>query len=194
MRWILLVLPFVVSLRVMAEDIQIFDLRKSLTLSDQEVAYRDYYLSKGYESGLRVGMVVTVKRKQPLYNNIQNRSAGDLNVAVGRVKIIHVESGLAVARDHSQFSRENLPILEDNFIMIGDDIDLSSASMDQESKAGKKEKSSSHNEPTPTLEPKVEARSDVQVEKASQTAQSRQIGIDFGSPNPDNKPINGPTL
>ncbi len=130
-------------------DITIFDVRKNLPLSDTDKVYRDFYINAGSEAGLANGMVITVQRKLPLYDNYQNRSAGDLELKVARVKIIHVQKGLAVARLHTEFGRENSPLLEDNFIMLGDRLDLATAVME---KGGKQA-----SESQPTEEPKAEA-------------------------------------
>jgi hypothetical protein len=115
-------------------DLTIFDVRKNLAMSNTDPVYRDYIINGGSESGLSVGMLVNVQRRLPLYDSYQNRSAGDLHLKVARIKIIHVQKGLAVARLQSEFTREATPILEDNFIMVGDQIDLSSAGPDKAEK------------------------------------------------------------
>lgn len=121
---------------VATADITIFDVRKNLPMSDSDPVYRDYILNAGNEAGLSVGMLLTVQRRIPLYDSYQNRSAGDLQLKVARIKIIHVQAGLAVARLQSEFTREGTPLLEDNFIMVGDKVDLSSAGTDKKSEAG----------------------------------------------------------
>lgn len=126
----LLLLTVFVSLQAKA-DLTIFDVRKNLPLSDQDPVFRDFYINGGSESGLSPGMVLTVQRRLPLYDSYQNRSAGDLQLKVAKVKIIHTQKGLAVARLHAEFTRDSAPLLEDNFIMVGDRLDLSSASSDK---------------------------------------------------------------
>jgi hypothetical protein len=116
-------------------DLTIFDVRKNLPLSDKEPVYKDFIIDGGSESGLAAGMILTVTRKLPLYDSYQNRSAGDLSLKVAKIKIIHVQKNLAVARLHGEFTRENAPILEDNYIMVGDHIDLGSATTDKKEKA-----------------------------------------------------------
>ena len=123
-------------------DLTIFEVRKNLPMSDHDPVYRDFIINGGSESGLTVGMLITVQRRTPLYDSYQNRSAGDLQLKVARVKIIHVQKGLAVARLPSEFTREGTPLLEDNFIMVGDQLDLSSAGSE------KKADASSNNENT----------------------------------------------
>lgn len=126
-------------LMAMADDITIFDVRKNLPMSDDEKVFRDFYINAGNEAGLSVGMVITVQRRLPLYDSYSNRSAGDLQLQVAKIKIIHVQKGLAVARLHSEFTREGAPILEDNFIMVGDRLDLATATTDKGDKGKKAE-------------------------------------------------------
>lgn len=108
-------------------DVTVFDVRRTLRLSDHDTVYHDYYLNGGSEAGLSPGMAITVTRRMPLYDSYQNHSAGDLQLKVARLKIIHVQKGLAVGRLMSEFSRENAPLLEDPFIMVGDALDMSTA-------------------------------------------------------------------
>lgn len=116
-------------------ELTIFDVRRTLPMSDGEKVFRDYYINGGSELGLGVGMVITVQRRVPLYDNYSNHSAGDLDLKVAKLKIIHVQKGLAVARLHSEFSRDNAPLLEDNFIMIGDRLNMATATNEGDKKA-----------------------------------------------------------
>lgn len=112
-------------------ELTIFDVRKNLALSDTEKVYRDFYINGGSEAGITAGMIITVQRRLPLYDNYLNRSAGDLDLKVAKVKVIHVQKGLSVARLHSEYDRSTAPLLEDNFIMVGDRLDLATAVSDK---------------------------------------------------------------
>lgn len=137
MQWRALLILLSCSFPVFAEEISVFDMRKTLAMSDDQKVYRDFYLSKGFSAGLKPGMILTVKRKAPLYDTVHNRSAGDLNIAVGRIKIIHTDKDITVAREYQEFSRDDMPLLEDDFIMIGDEVDLSSATTEAKTKGTK---------------------------------------------------------
>lgn len=147
-RWLLLTL----SVPAFAE-LTIFDVRKNLALSDSEKVFRDFYVNGGTEAGITRGMIITVQRRLPLYDTYQNRSAGDLDLKVAKIKIIHVQKGLSVARLHSEFDRSTSPLLEDNFIMVGDRLDLATAVPDKSEKAdgggGDSGKSEAHNAAPP---------------------------------------------
>ena len=118
--------------------ISIFEARKRLPLRNGEKTQKDFYLNGGLESGLKAGMVLRVTRQVTLYDTYQNKSPGDLVIPVGELKIIFVQKGLSVARLHRIFDRQNLPVLEDNFLMVGDEVDVSSARMDRAPKSQKK--------------------------------------------------------
>jgi hypothetical protein len=146
-----------------AADLTIFDVRKNIAMSDSDPVYRDFIINGGSDAGLSVGMLLTVQRRLPLYDSYQNRSAGDLQLKVARIKIIYVQKTLAVARLHNEFTREAAPLLEDNFIMVGDHIDLASASSDKGDK-----KSEAAAEKEEALTPAAEAPKPVPTAAASE--------------------------
>lgn len=164
-------------------ELTIFDVRKNLPMSDTEKVYRDFYINGGSEAGLSAGMIITVERRMPLYDNYLNRSAGDLNLKVAKIKIIHVQKGLAVARLHSEFTRDNAPMLEDPFIMVGDRLDLNSATTEKESKKAEAEA-------TPAPEPVASAKPTGTI-----LVNSVELSSEAPSPNPPTpNPVETPTL
>jgi len=186
-------------------DLTIFDVRKNLALSDTDPVYRDFYVSGGTEEGLAVGMLITVQRRVPLYDTYQNRSAGDLQLKVARVKIIHVQKGLAVARLQSEFTRENAPLLEDNFILIGDRLDLASAATpSEERKSGGSGKRAELDE-DPTANPtsasaaistpeSVQERTTAQVTTPTEPAVTPAAAPGVTPPTPNQQKVDAPVL
>ncbi|NJM10245.1 MAG: hypothetical protein HC883_05130 [Bdellovibrionaceae bacterium] len=90
MKFLLVTLSLIMN-SALAEELTIFDVRKNLPMSDSEKVYRDFYINGGNEAGLSAGMIITVERRMPLYDSYQNRSAGDLQLKVAKIKIIHVQ-------------------------------------------------------------------------------------------------------
>jgi hypothetical protein len=127
MKKLIFVVLFLVAVPRAQADPTIFDVRKTLPMSDDETVYHDYYINGGPESGLTPGMIITVERHLPLYDTYRNHSAGDLQLKVAKIKIIHSQKGLSVGRLQSEFSRADAPLLEDNFIMVGDTLNLATA-------------------------------------------------------------------
>jgi hypothetical protein len=136
----LAVLIILSGLYSQAKQIAIFDSRKPVTLSKQEKAYIDFYINAGTEVGIKRGILITAVRSTSLYDAYQNKSPGDLMVPVGQLKIIHVQKGLSVARVHKIFSRKNLPVLDHDYIMVGDRLDLNSMTREKKKSVSKSAK------------------------------------------------------
>lgn len=117
--------------------VTIFEVRKRLPMKNGEKTHRDFYINGGAESGLKAGMILRVNRQVTLYDSYQNKSPGDLLIPVGELKVISAQKGVSVARLYRIFERNNLPVLEENFLMVGDEVDVGSARMDRAPK-GKK--------------------------------------------------------
>lgn len=124
----------VAGFQVIAQDLTIFDSRRPVSLSDNETTFRDYYVNGGIEHGVKRGMILTVTRRLTLYDTYRANSPKEIMVEVGRVKIIHAQKGLSVARYYGTFSRESKTVLENDFIMVGDKIDMSTALMESQLK------------------------------------------------------------
>lgn len=189
----LLLVAALIPLKFLHAEVTIFDVRKNLPLSDHDKVYHDYYLNGGTESGLSPGMILTVERRLPLYDTYQNHAAGDLQLKVAKIKIIHAQKGLAVARLYAEFSREDAPLLEDNFIMVGDSVDLSSATTE-----GKK---TAENSAAPSGAPAPQGVASAQIfvnsvdlsshAPAAPTAATAAVPP---SPKPMQGPVNTPSL
>ncbi len=118
----------VVSKKVLAAS-EIVDVRRNITLSDDEVPTKDFYIKVADGGGLKKNMVVKATRKLNVKDTSQ-KPVGDFNTVVGLVKIIHVEGTVAIAREFKLLPRTDQPMLEQIGIMTGDQIDLSDSFVD----------------------------------------------------------------
>ncbi len=108
---------------------EIVDVRRNITLSDEEVPVKDFYIKIADSGGLKKNLVVKAVRKI----NVKDtglKSVGDFMATVGLLKIIHVEGKVAVAREFKLVPRDNEPMLEQIGIMTGDEIELSDSFID----------------------------------------------------------------
>lgn len=112
---------------VLADRVEIFDVRKSLSMGPKDPIFKDYYLSVGRDSGLKEKMIVRVYRSVPVFDHARNESRGELNLLMGKIKIIYVGNRLSVGRLYSVPSRSERPVAEVEGFMIGDHLDLSEA-------------------------------------------------------------------
>lgn len=122
---------------VFAADINIVDVRRNITLSDEDAIYKDFYLNAGEGSGLKKNLVVNVKRR--IYVKDSNaKSVGDFETTVGQLRIVQVDGKVAVAREYKLTSRDEEAMIEQIGLMTGDRVDLSGSFIDNSKPIPKK--------------------------------------------------------
>lgn len=134
------------SQSLFAADMAIIDVRRNITLSDKDPIYKDFYIHAGPGSGLKKNLVVTVIRKMNVHDAGGANSFGEILIPVGQLKIIAIYDRVAIAREFTLLSREDLPMLEQTGIMTGDTIDLKGAFID----IAKPKKVAEESSPTPS--------------------------------------------
>lgn len=126
------------SVQSLAEEITVVDVKRNITLSDDDAVYKDFYLNAGKGSGLKKGLVVEVKRTVHV-RDFNSKNVGDFETVVGQLKIIVVGDKVSVAREYKLTSREDEAMLDQIGVMSGDRIELANSFMD----TGKSKKSAS---------------------------------------------------
>lgn len=132
-----------------ADSMTIIDVRRNITLSEDETPYKDFYITAGPDSGLKKNLVVTAVRKINIRDAAGANSFGEINVPVGQLKVIAVYDKIVVAREFTLLSRDELPMLEQIGIMTGDKVDLRGSFIDT-SKPKPKRKVAEENSTTTT--------------------------------------------
>jgi hypothetical protein len=135
-----------------AQEISVVDVKRNITLADDDNVYRDYYINAGEGSALRKNMVVVVKRKINI-RDAATKAVGDFDAVVGQLKVIQVGNKVSVAREFKLLPRDEAPMLEQTGIMTGDKVDLTGSYIDN-SKPNYKRKTSDA-EPLPAKEEKT---------------------------------------
>lgn len=153
-KFVLLTVVFALfSITTLAQDISIVDVRRNITLSDDDIIYKDFYLNAGDLTALKKNLVVNVKRKV-LVRDMTSKSIGDFETVVGQLKIIQVGQKVSVAREYKLISRDEEAMVEQIGIMSGDRIDLEGSFIDT-SKPAKKVKTAEVEAPVDTADETV---------------------------------------
>ncbi|WP_347358639.1 hypothetical protein [Bdellovibrio sp.] len=113
-----------------AADMSVVDVRRNITLSEDDTVYKDFYINVTPGSGLKKNLVVTAVRKINIRDASGANAVGEIMVPVGQLKIIAIYDRVAVAREFTLLSRDELPMLEQIGIMTGDRIDLGGSFID----------------------------------------------------------------
>lgn len=112
------------------DEISVVDVRRNITLAEEDPVYKDFYINAGPSSGLKKNLVVTAVRKINIRDAAGANAVGEIQVPVGQLRIIAVYDRVAVAREYKLLSRDELPMLEQTGIMTGDRIDLQGSFID----------------------------------------------------------------
>lgn len=123
-------LAFMFASTADAKEVQIIEMRKNLTLKNDEKVQTDYFLNAGTELGIKPTTVFTLYRRLSVLDRFGGTQARPLSVPVGKIKIIYTAKNISVARLHSIEGSEKLPSLEYRSIMLGDLIHVGSAEAD----------------------------------------------------------------
>jgi len=125
------ILVFLFAYSVFASDINVAHTFKNIPLSDSETAYKDYYLTGKDLSQLKKNQIVTVYRNINIKDATGTQIVEELKVKIAKLKIIQVQSKVAVARFYQTIGRESEPSVEQPGILIGDKIDLEGTVIDK---------------------------------------------------------------
>jgi hypothetical protein len=82
---------------------RVIGVRRDLGLSDEAASRsaQDFILNAGRESGLNEGQTLTVFRRLPVVDPYQDNQSRELEVTFARLKVVHVQDNLAIARVES---------------------------------------------------------------------------------------------
>ncbi|QDK44185.1 hypothetical protein DOM22_02965 [Bdellovibrio sp. ZAP7] len=124
--------------RAASASLTIVDVRRNITLANDEEPYKDFYIAADASSGLKKNMVVTAVRKINVRDASGANAVGEILVPVGQLKIIAIYDKVAVAREFTLLSRDDLPMLEQVGIMTGDRIETRGSFIDNSKPKRKK--------------------------------------------------------
>jgi hypothetical protein len=113
-----------------AADMSVVDVRRNITLAENDPVYKDFYINAGAGSGLKKNLVVTAVRKVNVRDASGANAVGEITIPVGQLRVIAIYDRVAVAREYKLLSRDELPMLEQTGIMTGDRIDLQGSFVD----------------------------------------------------------------
>ncbi|OFZ19887.1 MAG: hypothetical protein A2X94_14610 [Bdellovibrionales bacterium GWB1_55_8] len=86
---------------------------------------KEYFVNAGTTEGVQKGAILQVFRKSATYDLLTEKLYKDVTIPVARLKVIHSESGAAVARLESVLAIEQRPFVTSGDVMIGDIVRLS---------------------------------------------------------------------
>lgn len=107
-----------------ASDFFVTSVVRDFPMKAGDAVFKDYYVNAGTNNGLRKGLVIEAVRKLSAFDNINSKLVGDTSVKIARLRIIHADKSVAVARLEKFYEKETTPLTGYDAVMIGDLIQV----------------------------------------------------------------------
>jgi hypothetical protein len=104
-----------------AEEFNVYQVYRAIDLGENDISPpKDIFINMGAENGIKKGSILDVYRKVSSFDNLTQKHMGDSMIPVGRIKVIHADDKIAIARADKFVSVEQEPALLPQAVMIGD--------------------------------------------------------------------------
>lgn len=105
-------------------DFFITSVIREVPMKQGDVQYKDFYINAGVNNGLRKGVFLDAVRKIGVYDNVNAKLIGDTPVKVARLKVIHSDKAVSVARLVKYYDKEETPLSGFDSVVVGDLIEV----------------------------------------------------------------------
>jgi hypothetical protein len=106
--------------RATAGDFVVTSVIRNFPMTSGDPVYRDFYINAGKNNGLKNGVKLEAIRKIAAFDNVNNRIMGDTKVPIAKLKVIHVDETVSIARLLEYNSKEKAPLAGAEGVMVGD--------------------------------------------------------------------------
>jgi hypothetical protein len=105
---------------------QVFGIRTDFPMTEGEASYRDVYVNMGLAQGIKVGSELDAYRTLTTVDEINQRTGKNISFKIARLKVIHADNDIAVARVLKILPPESTPIGTYTNVMVGDQVEVGS--------------------------------------------------------------------
>jgi hypothetical protein len=119
----LLFLLTLAPLTAFADGFQVFGIKSDYTMNDADARYRDVYVNMGTSQGIKKGSVLEAYRTVTTVDELNQRVGKNISYKIAKLKIIHADSDVSVARVQSFESPETTPVGSYANVMVGDRVE-----------------------------------------------------------------------
>jgi len=120
----LLFLLTLCPLTASAEAYQVFGVKSDYTMNDADARYRDVYVNMGTGQGIKKGSVLEAYRTVTSVDELNQRVGKNISYKIAKLKVIHADSEVSVARVQSFEAPETTPVGSYANVMVGDRVEV----------------------------------------------------------------------
>jgi hypothetical protein len=125
MKKIILIVAALLPTLALADSYQVFSIKSDFPMTDGQPLYRDVYVNLGTNQGVKTGSQLDVSRVMTTTDEINQKTGRNISFKIAKLKVIHAESDVAVARVIHFNSPDTTPIGTYANVMVGDQVEVS---------------------------------------------------------------------
>ena len=110
---------------VRAADFIVTSVVREFPMKTGDTQFKDFYINAGQNNGLKEGIFIDAIRRMAAFDNINSKLLGDTPVRIAKLKIIHIDKNVAIARLVKMYEKDKTPLVGFDSVMIGDFIEVS---------------------------------------------------------------------
>lgn len=107
--------------KAMASEAVVYSVYRGVDLGNPgETPSKDYYVNLGSSQGVDTGSILEVSRKLATYDLMSEKLFKEVVFPIATLKVIHAESGVAIARLDKLLPQDQVPSFSPRAVMVGD--------------------------------------------------------------------------
>jgi hypothetical protein len=124
MKIFFLTLALLLAPPALAGDYKVFGIRTDFPMADGQAIYRDVYVSMGTNQGIKTGSTLDAYRVVTTVDELNQRTGRNISFKIAKLKVIHSEPELAVARVIEMLPPQSTPLGAFTNVMVGDEVEV----------------------------------------------------------------------
>ncbi|MGZ3654702.1 MAG: hypothetical protein ACXVCS_04070 [Bdellovibrionota bacterium] len=110
----------------MAGEYKVFGIRTDFPMADGQPLFRDVYVNMGTNQGIKNGSSLDAYRVITTVDELNQKTGRNISFKIAKLKVIHAETDLAVARVTSFLPPDSTPLGTYTNVMVGDEVEVGS--------------------------------------------------------------------
>lgn len=124
MKILFVLLGVLSSTTALAGEYKVFGIRTDFPMTDGQPLFRDVYINMGTNQGIKTGSTLDAYRVVTTVDEINQRMGKNMTFKFAKLKVIHSEADLAIARVVQMLPPESTPLGNFTNVMVGDEVEV----------------------------------------------------------------------
>ena len=124
MKLLILTASLLFTTQSLAAEFKVFGIRTDFPMADGQPLYRDVYVNMGTNQGIKAGSALDAYRVVTTVDELNQRVGKNLSFKIAKLKVIHAEPEMAVARVVQMLPPESTPLGSFTNVIVGDEVEV----------------------------------------------------------------------